>query len=218
MRLLLEQRLNEAGYPSLTKFADESGISLRTLQDAKRRGNASRKTINQIASYLKIKPDKLYAFDEDLETTDLGSAAEDADILRMVADSRRVEESGDMESARNLGETAYELEPSSVSAIFRNAELAHIKADYLRALELFCCGLFQASVEDEEAVVASLDCFLDCCRRIGNRKAVDSLHGLCQEKYQNWRVYAKLSNYYSAIGDTTAMNECLEEAKWAKKA
>jgi hypothetical protein len=219
MKLILDQRLTENGYNSLTKFSDDSGIALRTLQDIRKRGHGSPRIIGQIASFLKIDSDSLYAFDGDTDTVEeSGSLPEDADILRMVKESRRVEEAGDMTSATKLGATAYQLEPSSVSAIFRNAELAHRKEEYMRALELFCYGLFQASADDEAAVVASLDCFLDCCRKTGNRKAVDRFHGLCPELYQNWRIFAKLSNFYSLIGDTAAMNECLKEAEWAKKA
>ena len=217
MRLVLDQRVTEAGYPSLSKFADESGISLRTLQDIKRRGNGSRRIIGQIASYLKISPDNLYVFDG-TDDTAATTASEDADILRMVTNSRRTEEAGDTASAMILSETAYHLEPSSVSAVFRHAEFVYKKEDYQRALELFSYGLLQVSVDDEEAVEASLENFLDCCKKTGNRKAADGFHEHYTEQYQNWRFYAKLSDYYLEIGDTTAMNECLKEAEWAKKA
>jgi len=208
----------EAGYPNLTRFAEESKISIRTLQDIKKRGNGSRRIIGQIAAYLKIDPDMLYTFDEAMDATASSVTSEDADIQRMESNSHRAEAAGDFSSASNLSETVYHCDPSSVSAIFRCAELAYKMEDYLRAHELYCCGLIQISLDDEEAVGASLDSFLDCCRKISNRKAADSFHTNFAEQYQNWRFYAKLSDYYFAIGDTTTMNECLREVEWAKKA
>lgn len=218
LRLILEQRVAEAGYPNLTRFAEESKISIRTLQDIKKRGNGSRRIIGQIAAYLKIDPDMLYTFDEVTDATATSVTSEDADIQRMESNSQRAEAAGDFSSASNLSETVYHLEPSSVNAIFRCAELAYKQEDYLRAHELYCCGLLQASLDDEEAVGASLDSFLDCCRKISNRKAADSFRNNFSEQYQNWRFFAKLSDFYLAIGDTIAMNECLKDAEWAKKA
>ena len=220
MQLTLDQRLKEAGYGSLSKFAEDSGISLRTLQDLRKRGFEPPKSISQIASFLQIAPDRLYAFDDDSSVARAVEALfdENPNILSLLAESRRHEENGDDATAEQLSEAAYQLDVSSISAIFRCAELAYKKQNHLRALELYCYGLFQETTANEEAVLAQTDAFLDCCRKTGNRKAANKFHVLCQECFQDWNLYAKLATYYSSIDDKDAMAECLEEAQEAKKA